>query len=340
MWDGITGFFGGSSSASPVGLPGDDATTSTMSPAPMSAEQLAASRAQRDAFLSSDEFSEGTRPRGAEGSPTDGVEVWGQPSSMTGVLTPGHVGATSVADPTAHSSFGPASDLTVELRGMAAEANGLEALPKRLETIGTGHPPLEGATLQTVPLRQGEHYPSPDVDPFHTPEKTTFSHVFDPEFIDPNQFARTMQSRQDEEMILADPRMLDASEARERREAAQYQLMTVPMDQVDRPEGAPRQVGRAADFDPTSLGRVTTTTDPTTGAERTIAPAQNCATDLLHTMFGMGVVSSEDFQILGGDEHGQFLPESDVTPQAVYQLLRWREHQAALERQQRAASGE
>ena len=336
MWDGITGFFGGGTNASPAALPGDDSTTGQVSPAPLSPEALAAMRAEHDAFLESPEFEAGTRPRGAEGAPTAGVEVWGQPSDMNGKIQPGHVAATSVSDPSAHSSFGPASALTVELRGMASEANNLAPLGRSLDRLGTGLPPLEGARLQPVTMRQGEHYPNPSADPFHTPDKIEFSHVFDPDFIDPNRFAEVTRARQDDDMILADPRMLDASEATARREASQYQLMTVPMDQVDQPEGGPRRVGRDANFDPETLGRVTTTTDAT-GAERTVAPAQNCATDLMFTLHEMGVISSEDFQVLGGDEHGVFMPENDVTPQALYQLLRWREYQAAMLRQRNSS---
>lgn len=372
MWDGITGFFGGGRSASPtMSLPGEDSTTSAMSPAPMSPDELAAQRQALEDFRNSPEFRGDERRPGSPDAPEGGIEVWADPSiGGKNGPTPGHIAATSTTDPTIHSSFGPATKATVDARNEALTETlpGVGDRPRRLESMGTGHPPMEGSGFSGVPRVQGELFPSRDVDPFdfenhkvgNARVEHDRSHVFDREFIDPTEFERTVTDRRNRMDLLTDPGRMAQTSTEDiiaTQAETDYQLMGVPMDRVEsvdengrrngtgrrraQPNDDPARAVTELDVDEQRrLGRIQDVVDPTApDGTRPVAGAQNCGTDLLMTFHQMGVISAEDFQILGGDEFGRFLPENDLTPDALYDLLRWREAQARAARAAGGASG-
>jgi hypothetical protein len=50
----------------------------------------------------------------------------------------------------------------------------------------------------------------------------------------------------------------------------------------------------------------------------------------------MGMLKQEDFVMLGGDKNGNFKPGFDVTPQAIYEHMRWREFEFQEEQKRKA----
>jgi hypothetical protein len=53
--------------------------------------------------------------------------------------------------------------------------------------------------------------------------------------------------------------------------------------------------------------------------------AQNCGTDLMRRLFRLRIIDGTDLAMLGADQNGNFLPNCDLTPQALADHLRWKQ---------------
>lgn len=116
----------------------------------------------------------------------------------------------------------------------------------------------------------------------------------------------------------------------------------MPTDTVATPATSttPGTMGRDPAFSPTD-SRVVPFEPPEGGAATNAVQAQNCGTELMQLFATMGVLGPADFVMLGGDRHGRFAPGRDLTPQQLYEHMRWREHEhlQALARQQAQGGG-
>ena len=241
---------------------------------------------------------------------------------------------------------------------------GISAMPGGLAPEESDH-----YLYQTRRTESGAMERVPGTDP----KKQDFDHAFDPEFLDPKRFAaavRQAKARSGEleqsgsgdnlaarEMELAGlpadalpPEMGDPARRQARDELKrenEFRLASVPTDRemdID-DKGKPTSMGRFpgqndssgkeiyppfSETDP----RVENFEPPEGGEPEPTVQAQNCGTELMKVFRSMGMLNSDDMVMLGADKNGNFKPGFDLTPQQLYEHMRWREHEFKLQREQ------
>jgi hypothetical protein len=218
--------------------------------------------------------------------------------------------------------------------------------------IGTGQPPFAESRPTAVSAVRGQ---MKDIEnDNHLRSRLDFDHAFDPRFLDPKRFAektavaraRGADQPDIDDAVAAEinqlecgpdssDEALDGARRKAKRTVAddprslahEYRLMTVPVDRREaRSNGEAPTLGRDAKLSEDD-SRVVSFVPPDGGPAVPTVQAQNCATQLMHHMAAMGVLTVDDFLMLGADRAGRFLPKHDLTPQQLYEHLRWREHE-------------
>jgi hypothetical protein len=211
----------------------------------------------------------------------------------------------------------------------------------------------------------------PDENGVRQAKRQDFDHAFDPAFLDPKTFARLTREAHEREAELASPEGGPALRAIEQRQIEtmargnpdlipdmlpqsleeqvrtdaraelarehEFRLAGVPLDQERQADerGKPTTMGRAEGTSQHDPRREDFQPPGAAGPEGTIQ-AQNCGTELLGIMRQMGVITPQDLVMLGGDKNGRFKPGNDLTPQQLYEHLRWKEHEFMQERRRQA----